>query len=225
MQSRTAHALVLSDAAARQQARQDRALADVEEVIRCGISGRTPPVAVASGIRRILYEQLGMDLRHGGPAAAAMMAGWLLRHRPGPFTAAVQALAGGPVRIEQDPGSERVCQLPAAAAVALGRDPDAELDCWERRGLMIAAGTVACAVRLRVVPALAGGMDGPVMRRIRAGEPCGRVLPGLARAARHARVHAGDDPAVTAGATLRVVGHAFGFADEEVTGQLAKQLS
>lgn len=180
---------------------------------------------MVSGIRHILLRQLDMDLYHG-PASTAMMLGWLLAHRAGPLTRAVAALAGGPVRIEADPASERVYRLTAAEAADLGIADGDAAEGWERRGLMLAGGTVAAAVRLRLVPALLGGMDGPVMRRIRAGEPCGQVLPGLCRAGRTSRVHAGgDDPAVTAGAVLASVGHRFGFAGEEITAQLVKQLA
>jgi hypothetical protein len=217
----------ISDELARQYARDNRAAADISRLVAAArVPGtRIPPAGVWAGIRRVLEGQLTFcpPYTRGGDA---QVLGWCLRHRPGSFTLLADAVTGtGPV-VEPDEGwsDGRDYRLPGGEASALGYLADAaSMTGWERRGTMIAGRLVVAAVRLRVVPAR---LSGDELARIRKGEPCGQVIPGLTRTLRSAVVSWPGDPAVTAHAVLaRPGGQLFGLADEDVAPGLVDHLA
>lgn len=199
--------------------RHDRAVTDAGRLL----ASPSPPAAVLSGIRHVLADQLSLDLDRG-PAGTALLLAWLLRHRPGPFTPAAARLAGADVIVIPggDRGRER--RLTGAEATGLGICDMEGLRCWERDGLMVTATLTVAAVRLVVVPARIGGWDGEPFARIRGGEPCGQVLPGLSRCGRRAFCAWPEDPAVTASAALRN-STGIGWCSEQVTGDFIRHLA
>ena len=221
MLSQTGHPASLELAAA-----QNLAVVRAARDCAAAIAAYTPPVARRSMIRQILAEQLGWDMtRPGWPAD---MLGFLLREVPVPFTLMAARLTGETPRVEPDgptEGAERRCT--GAEAQALAVLDTGALWLWERAGTMILGRTVAGQVRLRLAPArIPGGWDGDELARIRKGEPCGQVIPGLVRALRAGRVHWPAAPAVDGGALLqRATGTPFGFADEQIGPALIERLA
>jgi hypothetical protein len=190
-------------------------LALIERLLDCG----SPPAAIASGLRDLLLGRLDITVPPG-PAGTSWMLAWLLRHRPGPFTAVVAALAGTAVRVEPDGDSGREHRLTGAQASDLRVLDEDGLRAWSRRGLMMAGDLVAAEVELTVVPSRIGGWDGSLFTRIRAGEPCGAVLPYVVRTVRRGRDHWPADPPVDGAAALGVAGRGIGFARERVSREL-----
>jgi hypothetical protein len=179
----------------------------------------SPAAAKLSGLQSILAEQCDMNMT--GPGWPAIVLGFLLTYRPGPFTWVLQRLTGKVPRVEPiDPsGATRMLTGPEALALAV-RDP-AEHYLWERRGLMLLGTTVAAEVSLRVVPTRIGGWEGEEMALIRKGIPCGQVIRDLTRAVQQAETHWPAAPAVTGSAVLRdAAAIPFGFAGEQVTKDL-----
>jgi hypothetical protein len=202
MQSPSAHTLVLSGTASREQG----ALSDITRLLASG----SPPAAIAAGIRHILLRQLDLDY-DPGPAGTARMLTWLLEHRPGPFTAVVAALTGQHVTIDS-PGLGRRTRLTGAQAIDLAVLDIDGLTCWTRPGQMLYGTRVAADTSLTVIPSR---MRPGELARIQAGTPCGTVIPGLVRARRHARP--GGTVPVYSGAVLqRPAGQPFGFAAEQL---------
>lgn len=178
-----------------------------------------PVAAKLSGLRSILAEQCNMNMT--GPGWPAILLGFLLAYRAGPFTWVLQRLTGEVPRVEPIGLSEVTRMLTGAEALALGvRDP-AEHHLWERRGLILLGTTVAGGVDLRLVPARIGGWEGEEMALIRKGVPCGQVIRDLTHAVRQAETRWPAGPAVTGSAVLRdAAAIPFGFAAEHVTENL-----
>ena len=185
------------------------------------LAGHSPPVAKLSCIRGILAEQLDMDMT--GPAWPAELLGFLARVRTGPFTWTMIRLTGQAPRIETVPGSERERRATGAEAAALAVTGEAGLWVWERTGLLQLGTTIAAEVSLRVLPSRLGPDE---LARIRKGEPCGQVIPGLVRASRDGRVTWPRDPSVRSRAVLqRPAGEPFGFAGELVTAEACRRMA
>jgi hypothetical protein len=210
--------LILSvDTAAVVNRRITAAAADCDAIL----AAHSPPVAKLSCLRGILAEQLDMDMT--GPGWPARLLGFLARHRPGPFTWTMIRLTGETPRIDTIPGSERERRATGAEADALAVLDEAGLWVWERRGLLTLGTTIAAEVSLRVLPARLADEE---MARIRKGEPCGQVIPGLVRAHRGGVTAWPADPAVVSAAVLqRPTGRPFGFAGELVTAGVCGRLA
>jgi hypothetical protein len=158
-----------------------------------------------------------------GPRWPADLLAWLAVNRPGPFTWTMIRLTGEAPRLETIPGSEHERRATGAEAAALGVLDQAGLWIWERTALLLMGTTIAAEVSLRVQPARLGDDE---LARIRKGEPCGQVIPGLVRASRAGKSAWPADPAVTSAAVLqRPTGTPFGFAGELVTAGLCARLS
>jgi hypothetical protein len=208
---------LLTDTATSPGASLDLRVASAAADVERALGSLSPPVAKLSCLRSILAEQLGLDMT--GPGWPARMLGWLARHRSGPFTWTMVRLTGQPPRISTVPGSERERPATTREAAALGV-PAARI--WERTGLLTLGTTIAAEVSLRVVPAR---LEPGELDRIRAGEPCGLVIPRLARTCRAGTVGWPATPAVTSAAVItRPGGVPFGFADELVTAGLCQRL-
>ena len=189
------------------------------------LTARMPPGETWAAIRRVLRAHAGMD-PPATAAGAAQVVAWLLRHRPGSFTAFLAAVTGVPARAPTVEGTEREYRLSGAESIALRVLDIDTLRGWERTAILAAGAMAAATVRLRVVPARIGGWDGEAFTRIRAGEPCGAVIPGLVRAGRSAQSWWPTWPPVTAHAVLQAAaGGPFGFADEQVTPDLIRYLA
>jgi hypothetical protein len=192
------------------------AAADCETVL----AAHSPPVAKLSCLRGILAEQLDMDMH--GPRWPADLLGWLARNRPGPFTWTMIRLTGEPPKIETVPGSEQERLVTEKEAAALGVADEPDLWVWERTGLLKLGTTIAANVTLRVLPSRVGDDE---LSRMRKGEPCGQVIPGLIRTDRAGKVVWPGDPAVRSAAVLQRPGGPFGFAGELVTAELCRRLA
>ena len=191
--------------------RQVQAAADAERVLAC----LSPPVAKLSCLRQICRDQLDMDMT--SPGWPARLLGWLAQTRTGPFTWTMIRLTGKPPVIETIPGSERERRATGPEAAVLGAGW-----IWERAGRLVLGGTAAAEVSLRLRPDLLGSDE---MARIAKGEPCGQVIPGLARTARTGQACWPGDPAVRSAATLtRPSAGPFGFAGELVTAAACARL-
>jgi hypothetical protein len=228
VKTRSAHPLTLSAtataAAAAEQALGELKVRTAARACDALLAAHSPPVAKLSGLRHVLADQLSMDLAGRGWPADVL--GFLFRHRPGPFTLTLHRLTGIAPRVEPIDGSETERRLTGAEAETLNVLDTAGLWCWERRGLMLVGTTVAAEVTLRIVPARIGGWDGQPMARIRKGEPCGQVIPGLARIGRAGTATWPADPAVLGGAVLTsAAGIPFGFAGERGTAGLIQRLA
>jgi hypothetical protein len=229
VKTRSAHSLTLS-AAATAAAATEQALGDIAvraAARQCDqlLAAHSPPVAKMSGLRHILSDRLSMDMNSRGWPADVL--GFLFRHRPGPFTLTMHRLTGIAPRVEPiDPADGTERRLTGAEAETLGVLDTAGLWCWERRGLMMIGTTIAAEVSIRLVPARIGGWDGQPLARIRKGEPCGQVIPGLARIGRAGTATWPADPAALGAAVLTsAAGRPFGFAGERVTAGLIARLA
>lgn len=195
------------------------AAAGIEQVL----AEHTAPLARLTRCRMILAG-LGEDMT--GRDWPARLLAFLFRFRAGPFTLAVHRLTGERPVVETIPGTEREYRLTAAELHALAVIAEDDLYGWERWGWMRVGGLDVAKVWLRIVPARIGGWDSDAFTRIRKGEPCGQVLPGLTRADRGGTSVWPCDPAVIGAASLRTVtGTPFGFAGEQVTAALCGRLS
>jgi hypothetical protein len=181
------------------------------------------PADAWAAIRRILHDHAAFTPPDTAAGHGQVLA-WLLRHRPGPFTPFLAAVTGSEITAEPLPPAEGTeYRLDGDESVRLHvLDVDA-LRGWGRHALLRAGELICARVRLRVVPARVGG---EAMSRLRDGEPCGAVIPGLVRADRDAQSWWPAWPPVTAGAVLQnAAGGPFGFADEQLTPALLTHLA
>jgi hypothetical protein len=186
----------------------------------------TNPADAWAAIRRVLHDHAGLRPPHTAAGDAQVLA-WLLRHRPGPFTPLLAAITGRDITtVQLEPADGIDYTLTGEESIRLRVLDTAALRGWGRSALLMAGDLLCARVRLRIVPARTGGPDSVPMKRLRAGEPCGTVFPGLVRTGRDAQSWWPAWPPVTASAVLQSpVAEPFGLADEQVTPDLLTWLS
>jgi hypothetical protein len=205
----------------REDTRLPGALQHAEDLLAAAARpGGPPPAAVAAGLRHILLDRLDLTVP-APPDGTAWLLAWLLRNRTQPFTPVLRALTGCEIRAETIPGSDGGRRLTGAQAVALNVLDEAGFAGWTRRAYQVGGTTICSETELILLPSRIGG---PEMDRIKAGEPCGRVIPGLVRTSRLGRDCWPADPAVLGGALLQVAGRGIGLSRERVTAELIKRI-
>jgi hypothetical protein len=224
MQTQSAHNLILSEVAAGRRIRIDQDDPRLQGTLTLAdrlLASGSPPAAIIAGLRDIMLDRLDVTVSTG-PGGTAWLLTWLLRHRPGPFTPVIAAVTGCEVRAETIPGSDGEHRLTGAQAVALNVLDLASSAGWGRRAFQVAGTTVASETELILLPSRVGK---EALDRIKDGEPCGQVIPGLVRAGRLSRACWPGDPAVLGGATLQVAGRGIGLARERITAELIRRVT
>jgi hypothetical protein len=193
----------------------------VWDIIDQLLGSGTPPPAVLSGLRSLLYEHAGYETSQD-PKGVTDLLGHLLRLRPGPFTALADAITGTGTRVDRiaEPAERRIT---GAQAEQLGVPDSPTLTCVYMRGFMMAGTTVVAEVELDICPAQIG--DDEAVELIRKGVPCGAVLPGLTREYRRALECWPMDPALVSRAILHRDGRRFGFAAERVDAGFIRRIA
>lgn len=190
-----------------------------------------PDAAFRSGVRQAIDERLppapgdlgdwpaGHLLPGSSPADAASMIRGVLAWSDGPATRILGGIAGCPVTVTADWCATR--QLAPVEAAALAAGPESR--CYEREGVMTAAGITVARVRLLVIQdriPLAAWED------ILSGQPAGEVLKpyGMTRDRRKASVSRAD-ATVDASAVLKLGTLPVGHSEEHVTRQFCEHVA